>query len=193
MVLSIIAYSLSASAARCWKIRSQNSRLRPPAEAPVHVLPIPEAFRQIAPGYPGPIAVQHRFDEPPVVDRGHANPTLAPGKQVPDAVPLIIAKSVAAHRSAPEADRLRIGKPAAPESAICRQRDDCSGSVAFRTQSPQCAHDDPPVQEAQSPRSALEERIGEAYEEVRALHEAGEIEWSQLSPQLAYEMAFLDD
>ncbi len=116
-----------------------DSRLRPPAEAPVHVFPIPEAFRQIAPGYPGPIAVEHRFDEPPVVDRGHANPTLAPRKQVPDAVPLIIAKSVAAHRSAPEADRLRIGKPAAPESAICRQRDDCSGSVAFRTQSPQCA------------------------------------------------------
>ena len=116
-----------------------DSRLRPPAETPVHVFPIPEAFRQIAPGYPGAIAVQHRFDEPPVVDRGHANPTLAPRKQVPDAVPLIIAKSVAAHRSAPEADRLRIGKPAAPELAICRQRDDCSGSVAFRTQSPQCA------------------------------------------------------
>ncbi len=79
-----------------------DSRLRPLAEAPVHVFPIPGAFQQIAPEYPGPIAVQHRFDEPPVVDRGHANPTLAPRKQVPDAVPLIIAKSVAAHRSAPE-------------------------------------------------------------------------------------------
>ena len=37
------------------------------------------------------------------------------------------------------------------------------------------------------------DRLSDAYEEMRALHEAGEIEWSQLSPQLAYEMAFLDD
>jgi hypothetical protein len=54
-------------------------------------------------------------------------------------------------------------------------------------------HDDPPVQEAPTPRSALEERIGEVYEEMRALHEAGEIEWPQLSSQHAFEMAFLDD
>jgi hypothetical protein len=38
-----------------------------------------------------------------------------------------------------------------------------------------------------------EERIRDAYEELRALHEAGELSWSQLSPQRAYEMAFLDE
>ena len=38
-----------------------------------------------------------------------------------------------------------------------------------------------------------EERIRAAYEELRALHEAGELSWSQLSPQTAYEMAFLDE
>ncbi len=52
---------------------------------------------------------------------------------------------------------------------------------------------DPPVPETRTARSAPEERIAEAYEEMRALHEAGEIEWSQLSSLLAYEMAFLDD
>jgi hypothetical protein len=38
-----------------------------------------------------------------------------------------------------------------------------------------------------------EARIRDAYEELRALHEAGELSWSQLSPQHAYEMAFLDE
>lgn len=49
------------------------------------------------------------------------------------------------------------------------------------------------VAEHPSPISPHEERIREAYEEMRALHETGEITWSELSPQLAYEMAFLDE
>ena len=39
----------------------------------------------------------------------------------------------------------------------------------------------------------IESRITGAAEELRDLHEAGEIEWTDLSPQAAYEFAFLDD
>ncbi len=53
--------------------------------------------------------------------------------------------------------------------------------------------DDPPMGESPTARSSLKDRIAEAYEEMRTLHEAAEIEWSQLSSLLAYEMAFLVD
>ena len=39
----------------------------PSAEALMHVLPITEALRQIAPWDAGAIAIEHRLDEPPVV------------------------------------------------------------------------------------------------------------------------------
>jgi hypothetical protein len=39
----------------------------------------------------------------------------------------------------------------------------------------------------------IESRVAAAAEELRALHEAGEIDWSGLSPQAAYEFAFLND
>jgi hypothetical protein len=52
MVLSIIAYSLVGIGREMLEDPLPDSRLRPPAEAPVHVFPIPEAFWQIAPGYP---------------------------------------------------------------------------------------------------------------------------------------------
>ena len=41
--------------------------------------------------------------------------------------------------------------------------------------------------------SLLEARVASAMEDLRTLHEAGEIEWSDLSPLTAYHMAFLDD
>lgn len=49
-----------------------------------------------------------------------------------------------------------------------------------------------PVIEARSP-SEIESRIAGAAEQLRALHEAGEIEWTDLNPQAVYEYAFLDD
>ena len=36
-------------------------------------------------------------------------------------------------------------------------------------------------------------RITAAMEHLREVHEDGEIEWTDVSPQTAYEMAFLDD
>jgi hypothetical protein len=43
------------------------------------------------------------------------------------------------------------------------------------------------------PADAIEKRIAAAMEHLRALHECGEIDWTHLSSQTAYEMAFLDD
>jgi hypothetical protein len=65
--------------------------------------------------------------------------------------------------------------------------------VVMRTPSTAIIRDDAPLPEAPSPMSPFDERIAEAYEELRALHEAGEIAWSDVSPTCAYAMAFLDD
>ena len=46
---------------------------------------------------------------------------------------------------------------------------------------------------AKEPRTHIEERIAEAMEHLRELHENGEIDWTDVSAQAAYEMAFLDD
>jgi hypothetical protein len=62
----------------------------------------------------------------------------------------------------------------------------------IRTPPSRAVLDNATTPERTSPMSPLEERIREAYEELRALHEAGEIEWSQTSPLRAHEMAFLD-
>jgi hypothetical protein len=74
----------------------------PSAEALVHVLPVAEPFRQIAPGNASPVAIDHGFDKQAVVGCGHSNRTLPPRQKVLDPVPLVIAQSVAAHRSAPQ-------------------------------------------------------------------------------------------
>src|ERR1700734_3228442 len=49
------------------------TRFRPSAEALMHVLPVTEALRQIAPRHAGAVAVQHRLDEQPVVCRRHSH------------------------------------------------------------------------------------------------------------------------
>src|SRR3546814_950757 len=41
--------------------------LCPAAEAPVHILPVAEPLRQVAPRHPGPVFPQHRLDEQLVV------------------------------------------------------------------------------------------------------------------------------
>ncbi len=48
----------------------------------------------------------------------------------------------------------------------------------------------PPVE---NPMSPIETRILDAYDELRALHEDGELGWSSLTPEAAYQFAFLDD
>jgi hypothetical protein len=79
-----------------------NSRFGPSAEPLVHVLPVAEAFRQVAPGNPSPIAIEHGFDKQPVIGRGHSDRTLPPRQKVLDPLPLVIAQAVAAHGSAPQ-------------------------------------------------------------------------------------------
>src|SRR4051812_17704204 len=92
--------------------------LCPAAEAAMDVLPLAKAFRQIAPGDAGPVAVDNGFHKQAIIRRGHANPTVPAGQLVLDPIPLVIAQCVAAHRSAPKADRLGIEETSAPESAI---------------------------------------------------------------------------
>jgi hypothetical protein len=53
-------------------------------------------------------------------------------------------------------------------------------------------HAFPAVQEA-APLGVVDARIAEAAEHLRRLHESGEIAWSDVSPQAAYELAFMDD
>jgi hypothetical protein len=89
---------------RCQKLKEllPDSGFGPSAEALVHVLPIAEVLRQIAPGDASPVAIQHGFDKQAVVGCGHSDRTLPPRQKVLDPVPLVIAQSVAAHRSAPQ-------------------------------------------------------------------------------------------
>jgi len=76
-------------------------RLGPAAEASMHRDAVTEALGQVAPWHTSAKTIKHGFDEQSVVERGHAHMALTPGKQVLYAVPLIVAKAVAPHRSAP--------------------------------------------------------------------------------------------
>jgi hypothetical protein len=78
-----------------------DTRFGPTAEALMHVLPVTEALRQIAPRHAGAVAVQHRLDEQPVVCRRHSHMSLLSRQQVPDTLPLIVAYAITSHRSAP--------------------------------------------------------------------------------------------
>jgi hypothetical protein len=46
---------------------------RPAAETAMHVLPVTEAFRQVAPRDAGTVTIQHRLDEQAVVRRGRTD------------------------------------------------------------------------------------------------------------------------
>ncbi len=69
-----------------------NTRFGPSAEPLMHVLPIAEALREVAPRHTSPIAIQHCLHEQPVVRCRHSHMTLLPGQQVPDTLPLIVAQ-----------------------------------------------------------------------------------------------------
>jgi hypothetical protein len=71
-------------------------------EAPVHVLPVTEPLRYIAPWHPCPITIEHGLDEQSIVRCGHPDRTFPPGHQVFDPFPLVVAQSEPPHhRSAP--------------------------------------------------------------------------------------------
>jgi hypothetical protein len=56
-------------------------------------------LRQITPGNPIPVAINDGIDKQAVVHRGAANMALPPWQEVLDPGPLVVAQSVALHRS----------------------------------------------------------------------------------------------
>ena len=53
-------------------------------------LPVTKAFRQIAPGNAGAIAIQNGFDEQPIIRRGAADVAFTTGQKILDPIPLIV-------------------------------------------------------------------------------------------------------
>jgi len=74
--------------------------LGPAAEAPVGVLPIAEALRQVTPRSSGAVSVENRFDESAIISGGYTDISGFSGKQVLDSLPLVIAKCLSVHGSA---------------------------------------------------------------------------------------------
>jgi hypothetical protein len=95
-----MAYSLSASAARCWKTRSQMPDLAQREIRAWTLIGSPEPLRRIAPGDAGAVAVENGLDEPTVVTRRRAHSAVAARQRILEPVPLVIKQAMAAHRSA---------------------------------------------------------------------------------------------
>jgi hypothetical protein len=72
----------------------------PAAEPPVRILPAAEALRQVAPWYSRTVPVQHRLDKATIVTGSCTGVAQLAGKQVLNPFPLVIAKSIAGHKSA---------------------------------------------------------------------------------------------
>ena len=69
----------------------ENPALRPPAEALVDDLPIPETLRKIAPRNARSISIENGFDEQPIIRRGAPDMAFAAGEKILDPFPLIVA------------------------------------------------------------------------------------------------------
>ena len=63
---------------------------------------VAEAFRQVSPGNACPVPVKHRLDKQPIVLGGHTDMPFSTRQKVFYALPLIITKGIAAHRSTSE-------------------------------------------------------------------------------------------
>src|ERR1700746_4026685 len=101
MVLSIIAYSLSGSAAKCSKRRCHTpfwaQRLN---RLWVFFQSVAKPLRQIAPRDYAAVAGETRCGESAIVVVGDADITGFAGQQVRDSLPLVIAKCISVHGSA---------------------------------------------------------------------------------------------
>src|ERR1700730_2734587 len=100
MVLSIMAYSLSASLARNSNILFHTPFLAQ-REKRVYLDRIAKALRQITPRDTRSVAVEHRFHEQPVVLCRDPDMALAPRQHILDPIPLIVPQPITTHRSAP--------------------------------------------------------------------------------------------
>jgi hypothetical protein len=96
--------------------------LGPTGKPRVNLDRITKPLRQVAPGNPSAIAVEHCFDEQTVVSCRHSDVAFTARQQVLDTIPLVVTKGGAAHRSASQADPLGIAETAAPETPVrpCR-------------------------------------------------------------------------
>jgi hypothetical protein len=88
----------------------KNPALRPSAEALVDRFPITKTLGQITPGAAGPKSVKNGFDEESIIFRCTADVSFTTGQKILDPIPLVIAQSIASHRSA-------LLKPTTHESA----------------------------------------------------------------------------
>jgi hypothetical protein len=79
-----------------------DSGFRPPAEPPMHVLPVAEARRQVTPRTASAVTIENRLHENAVVRRRHPDRAWPAGQQVLEPLPLIVTKAEAMHWSAPE-------------------------------------------------------------------------------------------
>jgi len=100
----------------------ENPALRPPAEALVDDLPVPETLWQVTPRNAGPISVEDGVNEQAIVRRRAADMAFAAGQKILDPIPLVVAPCIASHRSAPleptahESLNRRFGNPSAKTS-----------------------------------------------------------------------------
>ena len=101
--------------------RAPHAALGPSAKARVNRLPIAEALRQVAPWNAGAIAVDHGVDKQPIVLGGHPDMTVTSGQKILDPIPLVVAKRVTAHLSAPRQPTARNHAPR-PLGSSVRQK-----------------------------------------------------------------------
>ena len=80
---------------------SPHAGLGPSRKPGVRLDRVAETLGKIAPRNSRAIAVEDGLNEQPIVARGHSDMPNAPGQQVPNSVPLIVAKSVAAQGQPP--------------------------------------------------------------------------------------------
>ena len=78
-----------------------HARLGPTGEPGMDVLPSPEPLGQVPPRHASTVAIQNRLDEQAVVRRSHTRITLLPREQAAYALPLVVAKPITPHPSAP--------------------------------------------------------------------------------------------
>jgi hypothetical protein len=64
----------------------------PTTEPPMHLNSVTKPLRQIAPGHPRTITIEQRLDEQSIVRCGHPDRAFAPGQQVLDSIPLVVAQ-----------------------------------------------------------------------------------------------------
>jgi hypothetical protein len=91
IVLSIMAYSLSASAASI-----SNIFFHMPLFAQCENR-VAKTFRQVSPGHAGAITIENCFYKQPIVPGRCADVTLTSRQNILDPLPLIVAKGVTAH------------------------------------------------------------------------------------------------